>query len=168
MPLRPSARSQRRNHRSPARVALLVAEVFGQLGPQAALEYRLDHLREPGQHRALQRGDVPGVAGGERGIQAVGEPRNGSLVVAGSAVLEAGVVVQPDVVGRFRLDLVEDRMCLGGAPCSEQNLCQTTPGIRCAGVPGVDRSLHRRECVVGAVEALVGFGKLAAHGENRC
>jgi hypothetical protein len=99
-----------------------------------------------------------GVPGGDRELQALGEPRDGSLVVPGGAVFEAGVVVEPDVVGGVCLDLGEDRMGLLGAPGSKQDLCQTAPGIRCAGVAGVDRGLHRGEGVVGAAEALVGLG----------
>jgi hypothetical protein len=52
-------------------------------------------------------------------------------------------------------------MGLLGAPGSKQDLCQTAPWIRCAGVSGVDRSLHRGEGIVGAPEALVGLGELA-------
>src|SRR4051794_10798146 len=52
-------------------------------------------------------------------------------------------------------------MGLLGAPGSKQDLCQTAPWIRCAGVSGVDRSLHRGEGIVGVAEALVGLGELA-------
>ena len=71
------------------------------------------------------------------------------------------MVVEPDVVGSLCLDLGEDQMGLLGAPGSKQDLCQTAPWIRCAGVSGVDRSLHRGEGIVGAAEALVGLGELA-------
>jgi hypothetical protein len=45
-----------------------------------------------------------------------------------------GVVVEPDVVGSLCLDLGEDQMGLLGAPGSKQDLCQTAPWIRCAGL----------------------------------
>ena len=124
-----------------------------ELAPEGcqALPAQVAHLRD----------EPLGVPGGDRELEALGEPPDGSLVVAGGAVLEAGVVVEPDVGGGICLDLGEDRMRLFGATGSKQDLCQAASGIRCAGVAGVDRGLHRVECVVGAAEALVGLGELA-------
>jgi hypothetical protein len=85
------------------------------------------------------------------------EPFEGSLVVAGGAVLKAGVVVEPDVVGGLGLHLGEDRVRLFGTAGSQQDLGQAAARIRGTGVAGRDGRPHGVECVLGAAELLIGL-----------
>src|SRR5258708_5035846 len=113
------------------------------------------------QRMKLLEGGFRG-AGAQRQFQAGGEPFQGLGVVADVAVLEAGLDIDPDVVGIVGAGLLPQRPGLRLVPGAHQLLSQLAQHLGALGVAPASGIADRGDRVVDPAEREIAVGKILA------